>query len=208
MDYPDNYKAVKSESSNSTDAGRTIGHQETGRTICIHSLAVHPRLQGVGLGKLIVFSYMQQVKNSRIADRVALICEEVKSNARLFFSPFPLFSDAAKGLTAPCRKIQYLVNYYKRFGFTHVGPSNANFGGGGWHDMVGGPAREVSQVSADRVYANSPSLPLRLSISAARLPSVYSVGSTRAWRTTTPLLSRHVPCVDSEALQNEGLSWW
>ncbi|KAI1155168.1 hypothetical protein F4825DRAFT_408342 [Nemania diffusa] len=106
MDYPDNYKAVKSESSNSTDAGRTIGHQETGRTICIHSLAVHPRLQGVGLGKLIVFSYMQQVKNSRIADRVALICEE------------------------------YLVNYYKRFGFTHVGPSNANFGGGGWHDMA------------------------------------------------------------------------
>ncbi|KAI0542975.1 hypothetical protein GGR58DRAFT_3946 [Xylaria digitata] len=89
-----------------------IGHQETGRTVCLHSLAVHPKLQGVGMGKLIVKAYMQQIKNSELADRVALICRE------------------------------YLVNYYKRFGFSHAGPSKASFGGGGWHDMVfdlGGP---------------------------------------------------------------------
>ncbi|KAJ8131573.1 hypothetical protein O1611_g2054 [Lasiodiplodia mahajangana] len=117
MDYPDKYKAEKSSgtsnnnsNSNSNSGSGTnkskIGHQATGRTICIHSLAVHPKLQGVGMGQLILKSYMQQVKNSAIADRIALICEE------------------------------YLVNYYKRFGFSHIGPSEAAFGGGGWHDMA------------------------------------------------------------------------
>ncbi|KAI1189949.1 hypothetical protein F5B17DRAFT_138425 [Nemania serpens] len=108
MDYPDAYKAGKNnKSDNDDDDGRpNVGHQDTGRTICIHSLAVHPKLQGVGMGKLIVKAYLQQIKSSEIADRVALICQE------------------------------YLVNYYKRHGFTHVGPSKANFGGGGWHDMA------------------------------------------------------------------------
>lgn len=31
---------------------------------------------------------------------------------------------------------QYLVSYYERFGFKHAGKSKAQFGGGGWHDMV------------------------------------------------------------------------
>ncbi|RWA14760.1 hypothetical protein EKO27_g332 [Xylaria grammica] len=53
-----------------------LGHQETGRTVCLHSLAVHPKLQGVGMGKLIVKAYMQQMKSSELADRVALICRE------------------------------------------------------------------------------------------------------------------------------------
>lgn len=33
--------------------------------------------------------------------------------------------------------MQYLVAYYQRFGFQHMGESKAEFGGGGWHDMVG-----------------------------------------------------------------------
>ncbi|KAI1755228.1 acyl-CoA N-acyltransferase [Xylaria castorea] len=102
MDYPRDYKAAKNKNS---DKPR-VGHQETGRTLCIHSLAVHPKLQGVGLGKLILKACMQQVKHSALADRIALICQE------------------------------YLVNYYKRFGFSHVGSSKASFSGGGWHDMV------------------------------------------------------------------------
>ncbi|KAI1133753.1 hypothetical protein F5Y10DRAFT_4355 [Nemania abortiva] len=105
MDYPDNYKTAKNNSA-ATTTKTNIGHQETGQTICIHSLAVHPKVQGVGMGQLILKSYMQQVKNAAIAERIALICEE------------------------------YLVNYYKRFGFWHLGPSKAAFGGGGWHDMV------------------------------------------------------------------------
>ncbi|KAI3318642.1 acyl-CoA N-acyltransferase [Xylariaceae sp. AK1471] len=100
MDYPRDYKTAKNKST------ANVGHQETGRSICIHSLAVHPKLQGVGMGKLIVKAYMQQVKNSELAGRIALICQE------------------------------YLVNYYKRFGFSHVGPSKTTFSEGGWHDMV------------------------------------------------------------------------
>ncbi|KAI1276732.1 hypothetical protein F5Y07DRAFT_127820 [Xylaria sp. FL0933] len=88
------------------DKNRRIGHQEFGRTVCIHSVAVHPKLQGVGLGKLIVKAYVQQVKNSALASRIALICQE------------------------------YLINYFKRFGFSHNGPSKAKLGGDGWNDMV------------------------------------------------------------------------
>ncbi|KAI5926149.1 hypothetical protein F4810DRAFT_655611 [Camillea tinctor] len=99
MDYPRDYKTNRRNTS-------SVGHQEIGRTICIHSLAVEPKLQGCGLGKLIMKAYLQQVKNSVLADRVALICQD------------------------------YLVNYYKRFGFEHVGPSKATFGGGGWNDMA------------------------------------------------------------------------
>ncbi|TGJ79099.1 hypothetical protein E0Z10_g9662 [Xylaria hypoxylon] len=99
MSYPHGNNTARSD-------GLKTGHQETGRTVCLHSLAVHPKLQGVGMGKLIVKAYMQQIKNSKLADRVALICRE------------------------------YLVNYYKRFGFSHAGPSESNLSGGGWHNMV------------------------------------------------------------------------
>ncbi|KAI1744139.1 hypothetical protein F4680DRAFT_444171 [Xylaria scruposa] len=102
MDYPRDYKVAK----NSNGDRPRVGHQDTGRTFCIHSLAVHPKLQGVGMGQLILKACMRQVKNSELADRIALICEE------------------------------YLANYYKRFGFSHLGPSKATFSGGGWHDMV------------------------------------------------------------------------
>lgn len=83
MDYPDAYKTAKSNKSDNDgddDDRPSVGHQDTGRTVCIHSLAVHPKLQGVGMGKLIVKAYLQQIKSSEIADRVALICQEVKSN--------------------------------------------------------------------------------------------------------------------------------
>ncbi|GAP84835.1 putative polyamine acetyltransferase [Rosellinia necatrix] len=110
MDYPRDYKTAR-YNNNSNDGGdgggkSRLGHQEAGRTLCIHSLAVHPKLQGVGIGKLIVKAYMQQVKSSAVADRISLICE------------------------------QYLITYYKRFGFTYVGPSKATYSGGGWHDMT------------------------------------------------------------------------
>ncbi|KAI1816912.1 hypothetical protein GGS20DRAFT_535369 [Poronia punctata] len=99
MDYPRDYKTIPSGPS-------SVGHQEIGRTICLHSLAVHPKLQGVGMGKLLVKAYMQQAKSSDLAGRIALICQD------------------------------YLVNYYKRFGFSYLNPSIATFGGGGWHDIV------------------------------------------------------------------------
>ncbi|KAK0629790.1 hypothetical protein B0T17DRAFT_589473 [Bombardia bombarda] len=99
MDYPEDWR---------TRGGRSadVGHQESGRTVALHSLAVSPKMQGCGLGKMIVKAYLQQINNSGLADRVALICQD------------------------------YLVSYYERFGFKHVGKSKAEFGGGGWHDMV------------------------------------------------------------------------
>lgn len=62
-----------------TSQGKHVekGHQEGGRTICVHSLAVSPKLQGCGLGKLIMKSFLQQMK-SLGAERVALICQDVR----------------------------------------------------------------------------------------------------------------------------------
>ncbi|KAI0489756.1 hypothetical protein F4859DRAFT_462141 [Xylaria cf. heliscus] len=136
MDYPRDYMTAKKSShngngsngSNGSDNKPQIGHQETGRTLAIHSLAVHPKLQGVGLGKLIMKAYMQQTKNSEIADRIALICQE------------------------------YLVNYYKRFGFFHLGPSKAGFGGGGWHDMVSDKFSQITPPSLYKMHNNDLSL--------------------------------------------------
>ena len=54
-----------------------VGHQETGRTIGLHSLAVAPKLHGCGVGKMIVKSYLQQMNNSGLADRVSLLCQDV-----------------------------------------------------------------------------------------------------------------------------------
>ncbi|KAJ3953941.1 hypothetical protein N0V92_009574 [Colletotrichum tropicale] len=100
MSYPVNWRDQESSKSSG------LGHQVMGRTVCLHSFAVAPKLQGCGLGKLMMKSYLQQINNSGVADRVALICQD------------------------------YLVSYYKRFGFRHVGESRASFAGGGWNDMV------------------------------------------------------------------------
>ncbi|KAI1840086.1 hypothetical protein JX265_013000 [Neoarthrinium moseri] len=106
MDYPRDYRTAKPNKT-------ALGHQEDGHTVAIHSLAVHPKLQGCGLGKLIMKAYMQQIHNSGTARRISLISQG------------------------------YLVNYYTRFGFVHKGESSAAFGGGGWHDLtitLGGPS--------------------------------------------------------------------
>ncbi|KAI1142142.1 acyl-CoA N-acyltransferase [Hypoxylon sp. FL0543] len=99
MDYPKDFRTNKHKNS-------SLGHQEGGQTICIHSLAVHPKLQGFHLGKLIMKAYLQQLKNADIAVYCSLICQE------------------------------YLVTFYERFGFACLGESQASFGGGGWYDMT------------------------------------------------------------------------
>ncbi|KAI8223150.1 Polyamine N-acetyltransferase 1 [Colletotrichum sp. SAR 10_96] len=113
MSYPVNWRDQESSKSSG------LGHQVMGRTVCLHSFAVAPKLQGCGLGKLMMKSYLQQINNSGVADRVALICQD-----------------------------QYLVSYYKRFGFRHVGESRASFAGGGWNDMVidlAGPPKKSTE---------------------------------------------------------------
>jgi len=85
---------------------RTVGHREEGRTICIHSLAVLPEYQNRGLGKTLMLAYIQRLESHGIADRIALIAHEE------------------------------LIPYYEGFGFTSQGKSEAQFGGGGWFDLV------------------------------------------------------------------------
>ena len=82
------------------------GHQEKGRTIALHSLGVLPAYQRMGLGRTVLKSYIQRMETAGVADRIALI---------------------AHG---------HLVEYYESFGFVNKGESAAQFGGGGWNDMV------------------------------------------------------------------------
>lgn len=98
MRVPADWKTSKGKSGE-------LGHVEGGKTVCLHSLAVSPKLQGCGLGKLVIKAFLQQM-HAMGAERVALICQD------------------------------YLVGYYERFRFKHAGASDAEFGGGGWHNMV------------------------------------------------------------------------
>ena len=85
---------------------KTGGHREDGRTICIHSLAVLPEYQRRGLGKTLMKSYLQRMESHGVADRAALIAHKE------------------------------LIPYYEALGFQNLGESEAQFGGGGWYDMV------------------------------------------------------------------------
>lgn len=60
------------------ELGNVVGHEEGARTLCLHSLAVLPRMRGMGVGKLIMKQFLQQMRGAGIADRVALICQEVR----------------------------------------------------------------------------------------------------------------------------------
>ena len=82
------------------------GHQEGGRTIALHSLGVLPTYQRIGLGRTIMKSYIQRLETAGVADRIALL---------------------AHG---------HLIEYYGTLGFVNKGESAAQFGGGGWNDMV------------------------------------------------------------------------
>jgi len=90
----------KSRSSNNA------GHNDAGRTVCIHSLAVLPAYQGRGLGSTLMKAFIQRIEQSQAADRIALLAHGE------------------------------MVDFYRIFGFVNKGPSKAQFGGGGWVDMV------------------------------------------------------------------------
>jgi ribosomal protein S18 acetylase RimI-like enzyme len=83
-----------------------LGHQEAGRTIVLHSVAILPAFQGRGLGRVLMMAYRQQMNGAGIADRLALIAHD------------------------------YMIPWYEKFGFMNLGSSKTQFGGGGWYDMV------------------------------------------------------------------------
>lgn len=87
-------------------ADANVGHQENGRTLAVHSLAVLPDYQRRGLGTALMKSYVQRMLESDVADRVALLTYD------------------------------RLVPYYEALGFENIGRSRVKFGGEAWNDMV------------------------------------------------------------------------
>lgn len=98
MEVPSNWESSSKASS--------VGHNDAGRTVCIHSLAVLPAYQGKGLGSTLMKAFIQRIEHAQAADRIALL---------------------AHG---------QLTGFYQSLGFVNKGPSKAQFGGGGWVDMV------------------------------------------------------------------------
>jgi GNAT superfamily N-acetyltransferase len=86
-----------------------LGHQDDGRTVAIHSLAVLPAYQHKGFGSRLLKAYIQRIKSSGVADRIAIITYD------------------------------RLVAYYEHFGFKNEGESAVVFGGAKWYDMVNFP---------------------------------------------------------------------
>jgi len=99
MDYPKDWA-----SENPTPS--TAGHQEGGRTIVLHSVAILPELQSRGLGRILVTAYVQQMNGAGIADRLALIAHDHK------------------------------VGWYEKIGFSNKGKSETAFGDGNWTDLI------------------------------------------------------------------------
>ncbi|KAJ5907672.1 hypothetical protein N7495_000354 [Penicillium taxi] len=90
----------------STKDGKVIGHEVGGRTIAIHSLAVLPEHQGKRVATTLMKSYINRIQDACIADRISIIAHD------------------------------NLVPFYESLGFKSQGPSECQFGGGGWVDLV------------------------------------------------------------------------
>lgn len=102
-------KDWESKKSSLPEPGETepLGHQNTGGTVCIHSLAVSKDYQNLGLGSVLLKSYIQRIKDSKCADRLALIAHD------------------------------HLIKFYSGLGFENMGPSSVSSVGTGWNNMVG-----------------------------------------------------------------------
>jgi GNAT superfamily N-acetyltransferase len=92
-----------------------------GGTICLHSLAVAPEFQKLGLGTILLKSYIQRMKDARCAERIALLAHD------------------------------HLVPFYTSLGFENMGASSVTSCGSGWKNMVSGNKRlAVNPTVADR----------------------------------------------------------
>ncbi|KAL2417882.1 hypothetical protein ABEF95_004881 [Exophiala dermatitidis] len=105
MGIPANWRARRSSLPEKTDE-EPIGHQDIGGTICIHSLAVAPEFQRMGLGRVLMKSYIQRMKDAKIADRIALLAHD------------------------------HLVRFYTSLGFENMGPSSVTTCGGNWNNLI------------------------------------------------------------------------
>lgn len=99
MAYPEDWK--------NNSKPQSIGHKPQGRTIALHSLAVSPTRQRSGLGKGLMKAYINEMRRTGNADRIAILTYD------------------------------RLVPYYEKLGFTHHGKSASEYAGVAWHDLVG-----------------------------------------------------------------------
>ena len=87
-------------------ANEVRGHQEEGRTLAVHSVAVAPMVQRRGLGKVVLKAYMQRMESAAVDERIALLAHD------------------------------HLLEWYEGLGFENKGKSSCTFGGGRWSNMV------------------------------------------------------------------------
>ncbi|GAB1204826.1 hypothetical protein APSETT445_003489 [Aspergillus pseudonomiae] len=102
MELPANWQTERMTVEN----GETVGHDEDGATIAIHSLAVLPEHQGKQVATTLLKSYIHRIREAQIAERISIIAHD------------------------------HLVPFYESFGFENRGPSKCQFGGGGWTNLV------------------------------------------------------------------------
>jgi GNAT superfamily N-acetyltransferase len=102
MELPANWQSERMTVEN----GETVGHDEYGGTIAIHSLAVLPEHQGKQVASTLMKSYIQRIRDAQIAERLSIIAHD------------------------------HLVPFYESFGFENRGLSKCQFGGGGWTNLV------------------------------------------------------------------------
>ena len=83
MEYPKNWRDPEATKDSS------LGHKEGGRAVCVHSLAVIPEVQGYGVGKFAMKVYLRVMRESGLADRVALLCQDVSRSGAHGLLTFP-----------------------------------------------------------------------------------------------------------------------
>jgi ribosomal protein S18 acetylase RimI-like enzyme len=101
MEIPENWKDADFK-----PTGTSVGHQNHGRTLAVHSLAVVPEHQHKGLGRILMKGYQQRIQSAGVADRIVIITYE------------------------------RLVPFYESLGFSNKGKSSNPYGGEEWIDMV------------------------------------------------------------------------
>lgn len=85
---------------------KTSGHTDAGKTIGIHSVAIHPDYRNMKLATLLMKDYLQKMSQQYVADNVALLCKDK------------------------------LIKFYAGVGFSDSGISKCTFGNEEWHDMT------------------------------------------------------------------------
>lgn len=104
MEMPSNWNGGKEAVA---DGDQVIGNDPNGLYVGVHSLAISPDYQGMGVGRALMDEYVQYVGASVTSVKSIVIIAH-----------------------------DHLIRFYESFGFKNLGPSPCAFGGGGWYDMV------------------------------------------------------------------------